>query len=58
MGNLSLTLFGVCKGKRPRHRPDSRNIFQLVLLKWAAPSDRRLCESDDMGVGTYITLDM
>lgn len=35
----------------------SEHISACFYFKWAVPADRRLCDSDDMGVGTYITLD-
>lgn len=33
------------------------HISACFYFKWAAPTDRRLYESDDMGVGTCIILD-
>lgn len=35
----------------------SEHISACFYFKWEVPPDRRLCDSDDMGVGTYITLD-
>lgn len=35
----------------------SEHISACFYFKWAVPPDRRLCDSDDMGVGTCISFD-